>query len=409
MTNSSKNIPMIDGSQLVFENNNIINTLRSNGRSKHPEDINLLEIFLEKFNKQPKLFRFISEENGYYDWVKLRQKLSNYYKGFEIIYSDTYYDISNDKIMNKQETWILREDLIVHMEGGGPDDFYLIDSDIKDVDNLCSINLFLIGDGFKEKDDIVKIFKDCIIERTEVVSIGMVSWEDGSFYVKDFDVMKKTFELTLLDEHYGEGFQEFNDKLLNRLNSETKGLTLFHGKPGTGKTTYIRHLLRKLKEIDKENNILYFPPTMVDSITEPSFINFISEWVSDSKGKNYLLIEDAEPLLESRDQSRNIGITNLLNLTDGLLNDILSIQIIATFNTDLSNIDDALLRPERLIARKEFDKLSIEDAKILAEALEMKDIVIDKEMSLADFYSIKKESKTITHNIESKTNKIGFN
>ena len=174
-------------------------------------------------------------------------------------------------------------------------------------------------------------------------------------------------------------------------------------------TTYIRHLLRKLKEIDKENNILYFPPTMVDSITEPSFINFISEWVSESKGKNYLLIEDAEPLLESRDQSRNIGITNLLNLTDGLLNDILGIQIIATFNTDLSNIDNALLRPERLIARKEFDKLSIEDAKILAESLEMKDIVIDKEMTLADFYSIKKESKTITHNIKSKTNKIGFN
>jgi hypothetical protein len=63
-------------------------------------------------------------------------------------------------------------------------------------------------------------------------------------------------------------------------------------------TTYIRYLLKMLKEQNNDNNILYFPPTMVDSIVEPSFINFISDWVTDSKGKNYLLIEDAEPLLE---------------------------------------------------------------------------------------------------------------
>jgi hypothetical protein len=172
----------------------------------------------------------------------------------------------------------------------------------------------------------------------------------------------------------------------------------------------IRHLLRKLKEMDKENNILYFPPTMVGSITDPNFINFISDWVSDSKGRNYILIEDAEPLLESRDSTRNIGITNLLNLTDGLLNDILNIQIIATFNTQLSNIDKALLRPERLIARKEFKALSIEKGKLLASKININPTLITKKMTLADIYSLKNDSKPITHDIDESGNegKIGF-
>ena len=165
-------------------------------------------------------------------------------------------------------------------------------------------------------------------------------------------------------------------------------------------TTYIRHLLRKLKEINRENNVLYFPPTMVGSITDPNFINFISEWVSDSKGKNYLLIEDAEPLLESRDMTRNIGITNLLNLTDGLLNDILNVQIIATFNTKLVNIDKALLRPERLMARKEFTELEPDKGKILAEKININPDLITKKMTLAEIYALKNERCPITHNID---------
>ena len=45
----------------------------------------------------------------------------------------------------------------------------------------------------------------------------------------------KTFELDNLDIHYGKGFDKFNSELLQRLNTDTKGMTLFHGLAGTGK------------------------------------------------------------------------------------------------------------------------------------------------------------------------------
>lgn len=392
----------------ILNDDGILNVLKTTGRSKSPEDINFLELYYKQYDNQPKLYRFTSNESAsgdnYYRWDLLKLKLKSYYKDSEIIFSDNSYDVDKDIEYTKQEIWNLRDGLMLKLEGSDASDFYLIDFDLTDVTSVNSYNLFLVDKDFPEIKDISDIFKECRMDKTDTVSIGLVSWDDGSFFVKDFDIKENTPELTLLDEHYGDGFEDFNNELIKKLTSETKGLTLFHGIPGSGKTTVIRYLLKKLKEIDKNNNILYFPPVMVGTITDPNFINFISDWVSDSKGNNYLLIEDAEPLLESRDSTRNMGITNLLNLTDGLLNDIFNIQIIATFNTKLSNIDDALLRPERLMARKEFTVLTVERGKDLASKIGVDAKLITKKMTLAEIYSFKNDRKTITHDINGNGN-----
>lgn len=385
----------------------LLNILKTSGRSKHPEDTNLLYLYYQEYNKQPQLFQPYSENNNYYDWDKIVKGLKDHYTKTKIIYANTYYDIEKQLKYSKNEIWELKDELMVSIEGGLTDEYYLINHNTEDIERLCSNIMFFHNGNFEEEEIIGKIFSNAQIKENKTVSIGMVSIDDGSFYVKDFDIMKNVIDLQYLDLHYGDGFEIFMNELLSRLKNESKGLTLFHGKPGTGKTTVIRHLIKKIKEDNNKNNVLYFPPTMVNSITEPSFINFISDWVADSEGKNYLLIEDAEPLLESRDHSKNIGITNLLNITDGLLNDILNIQIIATFNTALKNIDVALLRPERLIARKEFNNLTIKEAQILCDKIDIDPELIDKEMSLADLYAMKKESKPIIHGMK-KEIRVGF-
>ena len=174
-------------------------------------------------------------------------------------------------------------------------------------------------------------------------------------------------------------------------------------------THFIRSLLRDLIKMGKF--IIYLPPALVDSMTDPSMMNFLSSTIMDkaSEGKScVLLLEDAESLLVSRSsETRSNGITNLLNITDGLLNDMLSIQVIATFNTELKNIDEALLRPERLIARKEFKKLKKEDAQELATLLDIK-TVIDKDSTLAEIYSKSKDREVLIHEYNNEKKKIGF-
>lgn len=238
--------------------------------------------------------------------------------------------------------------------------------------------------------------------------IGIIGMTPEGMYVKEYNLGKKTKNLSAdeLDLHYGGGFSDFHTKLISILKSDSKGLIIFHGEPGTGKTYYIRMLLKDLANSKK--NVLYVPSNFIDSFLDPSFITFLSDWILEQNNPTIILLEDAESLVESRDSGvRSLGISNLLNITDGILNDILGTQIILTFNTNLDYIDSALLRPERLLARKEFTNLSIEESELLINHLKLEHEAT-KEMSLADIYSLKNNRSVLYHNIRQKKSKVGF-
>ena len=91
-------------------------------------------------------------------------------------------------------------------------------------------------------------------------------------------------------------------------------------------------------------------------------------------------------------------MTNLLNLSDGLLNDMLNLQIICTFNVDLKKLDSALLRPGRLIARKEFKALSELDANLLAQRLGIKHH-FKGPATLGEIYALRKNQNTLIHDV----------
>jgi ATP-dependent 26S proteasome regulatory subunit len=183
-----------------------------------------------------------------------------------------------------------------------------------------------------------------------------------------------------------------------RFENESRGLVLFHGMPGTGKTFYIRHLLRKMSSYNKV--VIYMPPNMVDKLVDPMFVTFLSKEIARFSKQGFfcvLLIEDAEPLLASRQgEGRVQGISNLLNMTDGILNDMLKLQIICTFNVRVKELDKALLRPGRLIARKEFKAMSALDANRLAQQLDVK-YHFEKPATLAEVYSLVKNKNTLLH------------
>jgi ATP-dependent 26S proteasome regulatory subunit len=63
------------------------------------------------------------------------------------------------------------------------------------------------------------------------------------------------------------------------------------------------------------------------------------------------------------------SVSNLLNLSDGLLSDCLSVQIICTFNSEINLIDSALMRKGRMIAKYEFGKLSVDKSIRLSKHL----------------------------------------
>jgi ATP-dependent 26S proteasome regulatory subunit len=137
---------------------------------------------------------------------------------------------------------------------------------------------------------------------------------------------------------------------------------------------------------------------MAEMLSEPSIIPFLMEH------KNAILvIEDAERVISDREGNGSpAGVSNILNLTDGILGDCLSIQIVATFNMKREKIDQALLRKGRLIAEHKFSKLSVEESNSLLKHLK-KDHEVTEGMTLADIYNVDVELFKTTNK-----SKIGF-
>ncbi len=193
--------------------------------------------------------------------------------------------------------------------------------------------------------------------------------------------------------NYNEDFSEVHHIIRNQLLKEdSKGLILLHGKPGTGKTTYIRYLIASLKK-----KVIFVPTGMAAHITQPSLLSLLL------RHKNsVLVIEDSETLISDR-EIQDSPVAALLNITDGLLSDALKIQVICSFNTELSKIDKALLRKGRLIARYEFLELEVEKANALSKKLKLNKR-FEEPCTLAEIYNAKERG---FGNIKSQT-KIGF-
>ena len=160
-----------------------------------------------------------------------------------------------------------------------------------------------------------------------------------------------------IEENYNDDFQLVHRLILKRLSTKNdKGLVLLHGKPGTGKTSYIRYLTSKLGK-----DVIFLSPNMASALTNPELLKLLI-----FNTNSVLVIEDTENIISDREHHGNSPASVLLNISDGLLSDCLKIQIICSYNIDLSKIDKAFLRKGRLIARYEFKELSMEKASNLS-------------------------------------------
>jgi hypothetical protein len=148
-----------------------------------------------------------------------------------------------------------------------------------------------------------------------------------------------------------------HERAVQKLREGRKGILLLHGSPGTGKTTYIRHLTKEVYEKD----FIFISSDLAPQIANPEFTRFLMNNVG-----CILVIEDAEQVMRKRVSGKNTAVSVLLNLGDGLMSDILGVQFVCTFNCELDEIDPALTRKGRLLGNMEFKPLSPEQATALA-------------------------------------------
>ena len=289
-----------------------------------------------------------------------------YLKPPELSYRATEYFGDQDIELSKF-VLVVEDDLIIYYDDDliiflNPDKHFK-----KSMTNPFYAILCLLS-GYKKKS-------------TEKNQIHVVYKGDYGFDKMAFDVKKIDINI---DTNYNDDFKDVSEYIIANLNDKNKtGLYILSGDYGTGKTTWLRYLAGKIRR-----NIIFVSPDMVDHITDPSFIPFLM-----NNSDSILIIEDAEPALQKRDGTGRTGaISNILNLTDGLLSDCLNISIVATFNTNTKTIDEALLRDGRLIKSYVFEKLSVEKSDRLLKKLGYAEAKATKPMALSEIYFYGKDN-----------------
>lgn len=311
--------------------------------------LNNKNLYLQCFNLLPSL-NFIDQVDGEKAFAAFMEKFAQL---ITRVHRYRWYKRKQKKFEFDRTIIILKNNCIVEFD----DDYCEILHD--GTDDTFVMDVAELANRFKER------------QRRQPLEINLIVQTRSGLDLKAMEIKRTKLDLDLF---YEDDFKEVDELIRKRLGQKNdKGIVLLHGLPGTGKTTYLRYLVGKIRK-----RVMFLSPSVAGNLMNPDFIELLID-----NPNTVLIIEDAENIIMDRRQNSSSAVSNLLNISDGLLADFLNVQLICTFNNSVSMVDSALMRKGRLIAKYEFGKLGVEKAQRLSAHLGF-DTVIDKPMTIAE-------------------------
>lgn len=330
--------------------------------------------YINMFGEHPHLISLDSE--GYY--------LNKDAEDFDIVEEDDeYVEEEDEKDIYRYETIALQETMI-NFYNHYKDVAYIIRKDEYPV--IIADHLILFWNGYSREIDVL-LNSEHLPDEIDKLVVDKKSTDDKRYvtYVTStpqgfsetsMQVRKQDIDLSL---NYNDDLP--HDQIIDFLKSNKSGLVLLHGLPGSGKTSYIRHLMYTLKGrrfIILDNSVFAY-------ITDASFISLLLE-----NKNSVIILEDCEAMLSDRLTGNN-QLATLLNLSDGILGDSFNFKFICTFNANIAKLDKAILRKGRLKVKYEFKNLAADKTKALCEKIG-KTCKDGESLSLADIFNYEEET-----------------
>lgn len=337
------------------------------------DGLSLQSLFFAVFNEFPSLYTYRCDEahsSYYFDTKAILDDLKNLYgeNGVQLVVY-TSLNLQTEEEHAGLNVYIPSNGLFARIEKNPSETYILYRNGYEsEVEKLT--------------DELKKFYKKPTLPPNNVYT---VAYENG-FYLNRLPT-KDFSELDIL-KNYNDDFLAENEIIKKFVEAESEsGLLILHGDKGTGKSTYIRHLI----STNPEKKFVYIPANLVSMLSQPNFSSFLM-----TLQDHIIILEDCEEAIKDRKSNGSpAAVSLLLNLTDGLLSDGLGLKFICTFNDDVKNIDSALLRRGRLVSKYEFKPLDADKANALLEELYGEKFdngeyeispTTDKPLSLADIY-----------------------
>jgi hypothetical protein len=366
------------------------------GKKTHSNDygsyFNFLYYYVEKFEVQPNVYEFsVPVKNS---------TLENLDK---IGAKRTFECNSERLILNKltvegTEACYEFEDALVHLfrrESLLSRLEYVRDEEDEEEESQDNEDLYYRCRIAYQRPETLEKLKSCVDRDTDNKKKGniyLLCSMDGMLSLQRFDIKLPSEDIDVNMNYGSEASGKF-DRIVEHLGKNKNGLVLLSGDPGTGKSTFIKYLTTKT-----DRKVIYISSGAAEQLTNPDFLSFIMR-----HRNSILLLEDAEKVLRSRSTQDNEAISNILNITDGILGDCLNIMVIATFNIDRENIDPALVRKGRLLLEHHFKALPAEDCNLILEDIGS-DRRTEEPMTLAEIYN----PEDNFHEKEEDKKRVGF-
>lgn len=303
------------------------------------------------------------------EFKKLKEDIINKYNLIPLGLSTIDYNSSKDIIKSFDGVYLGDNILIIFNSRSLPSVIYYIEDSVSDT-----IEIFKMV-----RDIYVPILTS---ERSSKRCVRLLTIDP-----KDRNITEKTITIennSPINQEKIYNSDLPHKEIIKNIKSDQGGFFIFHGIPGCGKSTYIKYLIDTMSK--KDINFYIVPQDIMLGYPE-LFRKFLLE-NTDVQNKIFIL-EDCEKIITSRDKdggNNSIVLSELLNISDGILGDFLKAKFICTFNTDLTNIDKALLRKGRLLMKYEFKPLYGEKLYDLAKDLKIENLE-KKEMSLAEIFN----------------------
>ncbi len=231
---------------------------------------------------------------------------------------------------------------------------------------------------------LLKELKDYLKEKVPQGIVKMLVQTSGGYGLTDIGSINSP----LNRENYSEEICKGYDHLIEESTIEKPcgRFSILAGMPGTGKSYFVRGLIT-----EGSGRYIYIPASLVGGLSGPSLVRVLCDsHAYEESQATTLIIEDADSSIAKRSGANLNQLSDLLNISDGLLGEIADIRVLATTNAKLPELDDAIVRPGRLCSLLNFESLTVEHYKKLYKRETDVDLKVwpskDKERTLASLY-----------------------
>jgi hypothetical protein len=163
------------------------------------------------------------------------------------------------------------------------------------------------------------------------------------YAIADFQKEFSPAEIKIAQRYFKIGMDKVVDLSESMLQDGQNILLL--GIPGTGKSAIMHAIIHRLHE---EMNVVIIPPTVFDDLGG-AFTHLLTSIAANQTGKKLLfVIDEADPLLRSKDGEKNTLQAIFMQLSSGVLKEVTEISLLMAANLQPEQILPGMLREKRM-------------------------------------------------------------